>query len=125
MKSLLLPALALTAALTACSPDPKPEAKKEPSKLGENPVAAPLDYIAASGKAQKASIGRLEMAKLIDAIQKFEAGESRPPKDLDELVTMKYIAAIPPSPAGMKLEYTATDGSFKFVPIAPPTAEKK
>jgi len=124
MKSLFLPALALTAALTACSPDPKPEPKKEPSKLGENPVAAPLDYIAAIGKAQKASIGRLETAKLIDAIQKFEAGESRPPKDLNELVTMKYIAAIPPAPAGTKLEYTATDGSFKFVPTAP-AAEKK
>lgn len=125
MKSLLLLALALTAALTACSPDPKPEPKKEPSKLGENPVAAPLDYIAAIGKAQKANISRLDQAKLVDAIQKFEAGESRPPKDLDELVTMKYIAAIPPAPAGMKLEYTAGDGSFKFVPIESTPATKK
>ncbi len=125
MKSLLLPTLALAAALTACSPDPKPEPKKEPSKLGENPVAAPLDYIAAIGKAQKASIGRLDQAKLVDAIQKFEAGESRPPKDLDELVTMKYIAAIPPAPKGMKLEYKAGDGSFMYAPIEAAPAAKK
>jgi len=92
------------------------------TKFEQSPIAEAA--IAAIGKAQKASIGRLETAKLIDAIQKFEAGESRPPKDLNELVTMKYIAAIPPAPAGTKLEYTATDGSFKFVPIAP-AAEKK
>ncbi|MBI5800471.1 MAG: hypothetical protein HZA92_07050 [Verrucomicrobia bacterium] len=125
MKLLLFPALALTLAITACSPDPKPEPKKEPSKLGENPVAAPLDYIAAIGKAQRASISRLDQSKLIDAIQKFEAGESRPPKTLDELVTMKYIAAIPPAPKGMRLEYTAADGSFMYVPIAPAPAGKK
>lgn len=114
--------------LAACdSSNPKPappEAPKAPSKLGENPVAAPLDYIIAAGRAQKASLGRLEQAKLIDAIQKFEAGESRPPKDLEELVTMKYIAAIPAAPAGMKLEYKAADGSFMYVPIAPAPAAK-
>lgn len=111
--------------LVACDrPEPKPEPPKAPSKLGENPVAAPLDYIAAIGKAQKANISRLDQAKLIDAIQKFEAGESRPPKDLEELVAMKYIAAIPAAPAGMKLEYKAADGSFMYVPIAPAPATK-
>lgn len=125
MKIQLVAALSLAALLAACSPDPKPEPKKEPSKLGENPIAAPLDYIAAIGKAKKASLGRLETAKLIDAIQKFEAGESRPPKDMEELVTMKYIAAIPDAPKGMKLEYTAADGSFMYVPIAPAPEAKK
>ena len=125
MKIQLLATLSLALLLGACSPDPKPEPKKEPSKLGDNPIAAPLDYIAAIGKAKKASLGRLDQAKLIDAIQKFEAGESRPPKDLDELVTMKYIAAIPDAPKGMKLEYTAADGSFMYVPItAAPEAKK-
>lgn len=124
MKPLLIPALALALALTACSPDPKPEPKKEPSKLGENPVAAPLDYIAAVGKAQKASIGQLEKARLIDAIQKFEASESRPPKDLNELVP-GFIPAIPPAPKGMRLEYNAGDGSFMFVPLAAAPAAKK
>ena len=125
MKIQLLATLSLALLLGACSPDPKPEPKKEPSKLGDNPIAAPLDYIAAIGKAKKASLGRLDQAKLIDAIQKFEAGESRPPKDLDELVTMKYIAAIPDAPKGMKLEYTAADGSFMYVPIVPAPAAKK
>lgn len=127
MRLQLVFVLALAASLSACNNDPKPkvEPKQEPQKLGENPVAAPLDYIAAIGKAQKATIGRLEGAKLVDAIQKFEAGESRPPKDLDELVTMKYIAAIPPAPKGMKLEYKAADGSFMFVPIEAVPAEKR
>lgn len=127
MKLQPLPALALAVLLAACNgSDSKPaETKKEPSKLGENPVAAPLDYIAAIGKAQKANLGRLDQAKLIDALQKFEAGESRPPKDLEELVTMKYIAAIPDAPKGMRLEYKAEDGSFMYVPVNAPAAEKK
>ena len=126
MKLQFLPALALAVLLAACNnSDPKPaEPKKEPSKLGENPVAAPLDYIAAVGKAQKASISRLDQAKLIDAIQKFEASESRPPKDLSELVP-NFLPALPPAPKGMKLEYKAADGSFMFVPVeAAPPAKK-
>jgi hypothetical protein len=126
MKFLPLFAAAAMASLCACNdaPKPKAEAPKAPQKLGENPVAAPLDYIAAVGKAQKASLGRLETAKLIDAIQKFEASESRPPKDLSELVP-GFLPALPPAPAGMKLEYKAADGSFLFVPLAPPAGEKK
>ena len=120
MKHQLLPAIAAAAFLAACnSSDPKPaEKKKEPEKLGDNPVAAPLDYILAISKAKKASLGRLDQAKLIDAIQKFEALEGRAPKDLNELVP-GYIPAIPPAPPGMKLEYQASDGSFMHVPIAP------
>jgi hypothetical protein len=125
MKFQLVLALALAASLSACKDDPKPEPPKAPQKLGENPVAAPLDYIAAVGKAQRATISRLDQAKLVDAIQKFEAGENRPPKELEELVTMKYIAAIPPAPKGMKLEYKAGDGSFMYVPIEAAPAAKK
>lgn len=119
MKFQLLPAFALAGLLVACNgSDSKPaETKQEPQKLGENPVAAPLDYIAAIGKAQKASIGRLEQARLVDAIQKFEASEGRPPKELTELVP-GFIPAIPPAPKGMRLEYKAADGSFMFVPVA-------
>jgi hypothetical protein len=116
----------LAAVLSACNNDPKPkvEPKQEPQKLGENPIAAPLDYIAAIGKARKATLGRLDQAKLIDAIQKFEASEGRAPKDLSELVP-NFITAIPPAPAGMKLEYQPADASFMLVPIAPAPAEKK
>ena len=124
MQLRFLPAFALAVLLCACKEEPKPEPPKAPQKLGENPVAAPLDYIAAVGKAQKASIGRLETAKLIDAIQKFEATESRPPKDLNELVP-NFLPALPPAPKGMKLEYKAADGSFMFVPLeAAPPAKK-
>ena len=115
--SLSAAGLISAAALAACSSTPAPA--PAPSKLGENPVAAPLDYIAAIGKAQKANISRLDQAKLIDAIQKFEAAESRPPKDLEEVVKMGYIAAIPAAPPGMKLEYKPGDGSFMYVPLEP------
>lgn len=128
MKAHLLLMAALAVALSACNNDPKPKAepKPEPQKLGENPVAAPLDYIAAIGKARKATLGRLDQAKLIDAIQKFEASEGRAPKDLSELVP-NFITSIPPAPPGMKLEYQPADASFMLVPIAPPPApaEKK
>lgn len=125
MKCQLLPVFALTVLLAACSrSDSKPaEAKPEQQKLGDNPVAAPLDYIAAIGKAQKASLGRLETARLVDAIQKFEASESRPPKELAELVP-GFIPALPPAPKGMKLEYKAADGSFMYVPIASAEGKK-
>lgn len=120
-------ALSLAVLLTACGgsdPKPAPEPPKAPEKLGSNPVAAPLDYIAAIGKARKATLGRLDQAKLIDAIQKFEASEGRAPKDLNELVP-NFIPSLPPAPPGMKLEYQAADASFMLVPIAPPPAEKK
>lgn len=124
MKFHPLLALGVTLSLIACNNDPKPKAEpQKEQKLGDNPVAAPLDYIAAIGKAQKASLGRLEQAKLIDAIQKFEASESRPPKELSELVP-NFLPALPPAPAGMKLEYKAADGSFMFVPLAPAPAKK-
>lgn len=124
MKLQLFLAVAFILSLAACTDEPKPKAEpKKEQKLGENPVAAPLDYIAAVGKAQKATLGRLEQAKLIDAIQKFEASESRPPKDLNELVP-HFLPALPPAPAGMKLEYKAADGTFMFVPSSPAPVQK-
>ena len=128
MKVQLVCLAAFAALFVACGgSEPKPAAPAPapaPSKLGENPVAAPLDYIAAIGKAQKANISRLDQAKLIDAIQKFEAAESRPPKDLEEIVKMGYIAAIPVAPPGMKLEYKPGDGSFMYVPLEPAPTPK-
>jgi len=35
-----------------------------------------------------------------------------------------FLPALPPAPAGMKLEYQAVDGSFMFVPLAPAPAKK-
>ena len=45
----------------------------------------------------------------------FGAQEGRLPKDLDELVTLKYMPALPAPPVGMKIEYDAKTGDVTVV----------
>ncbi len=118
MKSLLVPAL-LAFVITGCgqkqeSPAPaKPAAA--PASSG-NPLTAPTDYLGAVAKAKKLSEGTIETASVGNAIQLFQAQEGRFPKDLNELVTQKYLAALPKPPYQMKFDYNAKTGEFKVVP---------
>ena len=78
-------------------------------------VTAPLDYINSAGKQERAAEATIDTVGLNQAIQQFYAGEGRFPKDLDELVTKKYITAVPIPPHGKKLSYDADKGELKVV----------
>ena len=102
-------------ALVGCD-DKKPEAPAPPpAPVGANPLNAPTDYLKTLEKSKKLADKVIDTAALNKAVQLFGAQEGRLPKDLDELVTLKYIPAIPPAPNGMKIEYDAKSGDVKVV----------
>lgn len=83
---------------------------------GGNPLTAPVDYLGAIAKAKKVSEKTIDTASLNQAVQLFQASEGRLPKDLNELVTEKYLPRLPDAPYGMKIVYNAANGQVKVVP---------
>jgi hypothetical protein len=81
-----------------------------------NPLTAPVDYLGAVAKAKKSSEKTIETVSLNQAVQQFSAAEGRYPKDLNELVTEKYLPKLPEPPYGMKIVYDAASGQVKVVP---------
>ena len=80
-----------------------------------NPLTAPADYLGAMGKAKQSAVKTVDVAALTKAIQMFQVDQGRLPKDLNELVAMKYIPKIPDAPFGKKIVYNATAGTVKVV----------
>ncbi len=78
-------------------------------------VTAPVDYIAASVKAEQSAVKTIDVTSLNKAVELFNTQEGRLPKSLDELVTMKYVRKLPDAPVGMKLSYDATAGKVSVV----------
>ncbi len=118
MKLRWAPAL-LAVALAGSGCDKKESAKK--SDPGGNPVAAPLDYLAAQGRAKKFAEKTITAAELTSAIQKFNAMEDRFPADLNELVREHYLQGPPAAPNGMRWAYDPQTGTVRLV-AAPATA---
>src|SRR2546429_7315672 len=105
-------------ALCGCG---KKEAKSTSSSTNEsyssgNPVTAPVDYLGALAKAKKNSEKTIDTVALNQAVQQFTVAEGRYPKDLNELVTEKYMPRLPEPPYGMKIVYDPNTGTAKVVP---------
>jgi hypothetical protein len=60
-------------------------------------------------------VKQIDLAYVNQAIQQFQAGEGRLPKDLNEMVAMHYLGKIPDTPYGSKIVYDATSGTVKVV----------
>jgi hypothetical protein len=82
---------------------------------GSSPLNAPADYLGALDKAHSAAIKTVDTSSLNQAIQMFNIEKGRFPKDLNELVTEKYVPQLPAPPHGMKLDYDAASGKVKVV----------
>src|SRR5213078_3956701 len=113
MKRLLSVLLLGGLALAGCG---KKEAKPTASATNENyssgnPVTAPVDYLGAIAKAKKSSEKTIDTVALNQAVQQFNVTEGRYPKDLNELVTEKYMPRLPEPPYGMKIVYEASTGT--------------
>ena len=115
MKILSFLSLVSTGLLLAGCNKETPPAKPEGSSASGNPITAPLDYIAAAGKAQKTAAKTISGVGLDQAVKMFYAQEGKFPKDLKELVP-DYVGAIPPAPAGMKYDYDPKTGAVKVLP---------
>ncbi len=101
-----------SALLAGCS---KSEPSPSETKVGENPLNAPTDYLSTVAKAKKSSEATVDTASLSSAISMFQVEKGRNPKDLDELVSSGTIKALPTPPYNMKFSYDATTGTVKVV----------
>ena len=104
--------------LVGCAKKEEPaQAKPANSSVsGGNPITAPVDYLGAVAKAHKTSVKAIDTAYINQAVQFFNASEGRYPKDLNELITEKYLPKLPDLPAGTKLEYNPASGQVRIVP---------
>jgi hypothetical protein len=83
---------------------------------GGNPLTAPVDYLGAAAKAKRSSEKTIDTISLNQTIALFHATEGRFPRDLNELVTEKYLPKVPEAPYGMKIVYDAERGQVQIVP---------
>jgi hypothetical protein len=88
---------------------------KSTNTAGGNPLTAPVDYLGAAAKAKQSAEKTIDTIALNQAISLFHASEGRYPRDLNELVTEKYLPRLPEAPYGTKIEYDATRGQVKIV----------
>jgi hypothetical protein len=107
MKSQLVAVLVGTLLISGCD--------SGSDKPGTNPVNAPTDYLGAVAKQKKKSEGMVGTLQVTSAIQQFEAAEGRQPKSIEELIDEKYLPESPKAPYGMKAEFNAETGEFRFV----------
>jgi hypothetical protein len=80
-----------------------------------SPLTAPVDYLAAAGKAQQTAVKTVDVTSINQAIQLFNVDQGRYPKDLNELVEKKFMPKIPAAPYGTKLAYDANTGKVSVV----------
>jgi hypothetical protein len=95
---------------------------KEQNPPPPTPASAPAPATAAGGymgtlaRGQQTAVKTIDVTSLNEEIRLFNVQEGRNPKDLDELVTMKYLPLVPHPPAGMKLVYDAGEGKVSVAP---------
>ncbi|HOX01213.1 MAG TPA: hypothetical protein P5555_12530 [Candidatus Paceibacterota bacterium] len=115
-------------AWAGCGPAPRPaaggagtnSASEEPAPAGSNPLTTPVDYVGVAGRAPRTASKVVDLASLRQAIQAFQAGEDRWPKDLGELVKEGYLPRMPSAPAGMRFIYNPQNGQLGVGPAPAP-----
>jgi hypothetical protein len=115
MKALLLLCTGLCAAAISCGNKDSNKSGGSSSSSGGSLATAPVDYLATAAKAQQNAVKTVDTASLDKAIQMFNVDKGRYPKDLDELVTEKFIPQIPATPFGTKLSYDPNSGRVSVV----------
>lgn len=78
---------------------------------GGSLVTAPVDYLGAMAKGQQSAVKTVDTTSIDKAIQLFAVDKGRNPKDLNELVSEKYLPLVPQPPYGTKLVYNADTGT--------------
>jgi len=108
--------LIMMAGLLFCGCGKRDSASTSTNTSSGNPITAPVDYLGAAAKAKRMAEKTVDTVGLNQAVQLFQVQEGRLPKNLNELVTKKYVGSIPPPPAGMKYDYNPQTGQLKIVP---------
>jgi len=88
-----------------------PAAANAKPAVSGNPINAPMSYLGAVAQGQDVAIKQIDLAYVTQAIQQFNAGEGRFPKNIAELKEENYLGKLPQLPPGYELKYNAADGS--------------
>jgi hypothetical protein len=113
---LVAASLLLVAGCGDNSNKPAAPAGTNATAAGGSPLNAPADYLRGLASGKQSAVKTVDTTSLDKAIQLFNVDHGRNPKDLDELVQMRYIPKLPDAPYGMKLVYDADAGTVKVVP---------
>lgn len=105
MKTLGLVPAVLLLALVGCSKSAPPDGDA-PQKT----TATPGDYLNNLTTAEKRASKTVDAAAVNRAIETFYVEEGRFPKDLLELVELKYLPLIPKLPEGASWDYDTNTG---------------
>jgi hypothetical protein len=101
--------------LLGCGEKSQPAAADKKSSSSSNPLDAPGDYLKSAVKAQRDAAMVVDTNALTKAVDLFNVDKGRYPKDLNELVTERYIPKLPEPPFGTKLSYDANSGRVTIV----------
>jgi hypothetical protein len=104
--------------LGACSKTPEKTgaaATNTTADPTQNPIAAPVEYIGALGRAKQVAERTIDLTALNQGIQLFYASEGRYPKDLQELVKEGHLRQIPQPPQGSIIQYNPQTGQVRIV----------
>lgn len=98
-----------------CGDNSNKSASSTNAPTGGSLVTAPVDYLDAAAKAKQRAVKTIDTTSLEKAIQLFNVEKGRNPKDLNELISEKFIKEIPTAPYGSKIEYDANSGNVSVV----------
>src|SRR5215475_9100234 len=115
MKNLSLLSLILGVFVAGCGDNSNKSASGTNTASGGSLITAPVDYLDAAAKAKQKTVKTIDTASLDKAIQLFNVEKGRNPKDLNELVSEKFIKEIPAAPYGTKIDYDANSGRVSVV----------
>jgi hypothetical protein len=115
MKKLSLLSVLVALSVVGCGDNSSKSASGTNTATGGSVVTAPVDYLNAAAKAQQNAVKTVDTASLDKAIQLFNVEKGRYPKDLNELISEKYIKQIPTPPYGTKIDYDANSGRVSVV----------
>jgi hypothetical protein len=115
MKNLSLIVVLVGLFLVGCGDSSSKSASGTNTASGGSLVTAPVDYLDAAAKAKQKTVKTIDTASLDKAVQLFNVEKGRNPKDLNELVSEKYIKEIPTPPYGTKIDYDPNSGRVSVV----------
>jgi hypothetical protein len=115
MKNLSLLSLALGLFVAGCGDSSNKSASGTNTSSGGSVLTAPVDYLDAAAKAKQKTVKTIDTASLDKAVQLFNVEKGRNPKDLNELVSEKFIKEIPAAPYGSKIDYDPNSGRVSVV----------
>lgn len=115
MKAIVLLSFVALCFVTGCDKSGGSSQQTSTNAADNVAKAESVPYIGAMVKAERNAATTADMASLKPAIDQFQVDKGRYPKDLNELITEKYISKVPEAPYGMKVDYDPATGTVKVV----------